>query len=643
MRRGQMKTALLLPLALLMGALVGAPEAPVAEAAESGDLELVRSLVRDGADVNAAQGDGTTALHWAAMRGDAEMATVLMYAGAHAESTTRLGGYTPLHLASQAGHDGAVEALLAGGAHADAVSTTGVSSLHLAAESGSVTTVLALIGQGAAVDVQDLYQGRTPLMFATASNRVEVADALLAAGADVSVTTTVVDYAERAEADNAERRQRARMVAAAKGDDPDAAAQRGLGPYGNNQQQAGQQGTAAQAAGSAAEPDAAKPDATEPDETEPKEDEPEEVMPEPHPDPDQATPAEPRDPRAYAPNDSAQVSVSAMSYDALVGRQGGLNALHYAARDGRMDIATRLLDAGADINALTDGDESTALLISVINGNFDLAETLLERGANPNLLSEDGAGPLFATLNTRWAFRTWYPQPTAWQQQETDYLQLLSNLLEAGAEPNIRLEQHVWYAVYNAGRIGVDFGGATPFWRAAYSLDVKAMRLLAEYGADPNISTRKPASRRFRRADPDEEEEEDPSGLPDVEVGGAAIHPLHGTTGVGYGTSRVGQQHVHAPDAWLSATMFLVEEMGVDVNVRDHDGYSAVHNAAARGDDELIRYLVDKGADVTFISRRGQTTVDMANGPQQRVQPFPSTMALLEGLGAENNHNCISC
>lgn len=88
---------------------------------------------------------------------------------------------------------------------------------------------------------------------------------------------------------------------------------------------------------------------------------------------------------------------------------------------------------------------------------------------------------------------------------------------------------------------------------------------------------------------------------------------------------------------------YLVDSLGVDVNVRDHEGYSAVHHAAARGDNAVIEYLVAKGADVTFVSRRGQTTVDMANGPQQRVQPFPETIALLESLGAKNNNNCLSC
>jgi ankyrin repeat protein len=86
-----------------------------------------------------------------------------------------------------------------------------------------------------------------------------------------------------------------------------------------------------------------------------------------------------------------------------------------------------------------------------------------------------------------------------------------------------------------------------------------------------------------------------------------------------------------------------VEELGADVNARDHNGYSPLHHAAARGDNELIRYLVSKGADPTAIARSGQTTADMANGPVQRIQPFPETVALLESLGSKNNHRCMSC
>ncbi|HUF68442.1 MAG TPA: hypothetical protein VMM79_07275, partial [Longimicrobiales bacterium] len=61
------------------------------------------------------------------------------------------------------------------------------------------------------------------------------------------------------------------------------------------------------------------------------------------------------------------------------------------------------------------------------------------------------------------------------------------------------------------------------------------------------------------------------------------------------------------------------------------------------GDNEMILYLVEKGADVMAITRAGQTTVDMANGPIQRLQPFPETIKLLEGMGAINNHKCVSC
>ena len=73
------------------------------DAAMNGDRDAVRALLKDGADVNAAQGDGMTALHWAAQKGDVELAQMLLYAGANVKATTRLGGYTPLLIASKNG------------------------------------------------------------------------------------------------------------------------------------------------------------------------------------------------------------------------------------------------------------------------------------------------------------------------------------------------------------------------------------------------------------------------------------------------------------------------------------------------------------------------------------------------------------
>jgi uncharacterized protein len=80
----------------------------IADAEMRGDTSAVRLLIKQGADVNAAQGDGMTALHWAAMHGDAELTSTLLYAGANVRATTRLGGYTALHLAAQAGEAAAI-------------------------------------------------------------------------------------------------------------------------------------------------------------------------------------------------------------------------------------------------------------------------------------------------------------------------------------------------------------------------------------------------------------------------------------------------------------------------------------------------------------------------------------------------------
>jgi uncharacterized protein len=93
----------------------------------------------------------------------------------------------------------------------------------------------------------------------------------------------------------------------------------------------------------------------------------------------------------------------------------------------------------------------------------------------------------------------------------------------------------------------------------------------------------------------------------------------------------------------MAAVKYLIEEVQVDVNAVDDDGNTAVHHAASRGDNEMILYLVSKGADVTRINRAGLTTVDMANGPVQRTQPYPDTIKLLESLGAKNNNRCVSC
>ena len=103
-----------LVIVLFLTALVGAApsSSPVADAAMRGDRDAVRALLKQGADVSAAQGDGMTALHHAAERGDAAMVEMLVYAGANVGAMTRIGQYTPLHVASQSGNAAVVQALL---------------------------------------------------------------------------------------------------------------------------------------------------------------------------------------------------------------------------------------------------------------------------------------------------------------------------------------------------------------------------------------------------------------------------------------------------------------------------------------------------------------------------------------------------
>ena len=128
-----------------------------------------------------------------------------------------------------------------------------------------------------------------------------------------------------------------------------------------------------------------------------------------------------------------------------------------------------------------------------------------------------------------------------------------------------------------------------------------------------------------------------------MEEGGPGVYPIHAATGHGYGVGFAANAHRYVPDGWLAAIRYLVEEHGADVNERDHDGSTPLHNAASRGDNEVIHYLVEKGSDVLVINRKGQSTADLANGPVQRTQPYFDTVELLESLGSINNDNCVSC
>ena len=634
---------LLMPLLLTEA---NALESLVTDAAENGDIALVKQLLKEGVEVNEPQGDGMTALHWAAERGNSELAEILIYAGANPMAGTRIGQYKPLHLAAKKGNADIIKILLDTGIDPNiTTANSGSTALHLAAASGNIESVTFLLLAGAQINIRESAWGQTPLIFAAAANHVGVMQALLDAGADPALSSNIVDVIQMEKADQSAEKKINEIIAQFK--------EKEVGgtdwlPTASQVQAAIESGreiqrnwSAIQNAKEDKENAALNTDAELQQLTAIRQPGLPTVL-------TYNADGEP----VYELNSETEEGreLSRQSYGQMVGKWGGLTPLLHAIRQGHEEAVDVLLDIGVDINQPS-GDGTTPLLMAAVNGQFDLAMKLIEKGANPNMVSDAGASPLFAVLERKWAPKASYAHPIEHQQQQAIHLDVIRTLLESGADPNIRMNQHLWYTEYTffvMSSGGIHFEGATPFWRATQALDLDAMRLLKQYGANPDIAnTKRPKRRRpmDQTADPEEsvKEEVDHSGLPPIPDGGPSLYPIHLAAGAGYGQYFVGTAHQYVPGNWLPAVKFLVEECGADVNLRDANGYTALHHAASRGDNKVITYLLDKGADVAVVSRKGQTTVDMANGPIERVIPYPKTIDLLEQLGAKNNNNCMSC
>jgi uncharacterized protein len=285
---------------------------------------------------------------------------------------------------------------------------------------------------------------------------------------------------------------------------------------------------------------------------------------------------------------------------------GGMTALLFAARDGRADAVHALIEAGAKIDDAGIGEKMTPLVMAIVNGHYDLAAYVLDHGANPNLANIEGLTALYATLDMQWAPYAYRPQPLA-GNGEISYLDLMKALLAHGANPNATLTQRPWFRSLPQDRTWVDPAGATPFWRAAQSTDLEAMRLLVQAGGDPK--------------------------LPNAE----GDTPLMVAAGLGWAPnfSR------NAPNTWLTSVQYCLE-LGLDINAKSSKGYTALHGAAFIGNNDLILFMTGKGADVRAVANDKNTVADMANGPLERSIPHPDTVALLEKLGSANSKNCRS-
>jgi ankyrin repeat protein len=199
MRRCSTRLAAFLLLAIVVGA--GAPtradeRAPLIAAAKQPDRDAVAALIRKGANVNATEADGTTALHWASYRDDVDSADLLIRAGANVNAVNDL-GTSALWVASQNGSSSMVRRLLRAGANPNLALLGGETPVMVASRSGSVAVVEQLLARGGNVNARGA-RNQTALMWAVAQKHPEVVKVLLAHGADIRAKSDVWEYVQAA-------------------------------------------------------------------------------------------------------------------------------------------------------------------------------------------------------------------------------------------------------------------------------------------------------------------------------------------------------------------------------------------------------------------------------------------------------------
>lgn len=460
----------------------------VIEAVRSGSTERLRAALRPGVDVNAPQGDGATAMHWAAHRNDLVAVDLLIRAGANVNAANDLGA-TPLWLASVNGNDALVRRLLDAGAKPNVTIESGETPLMAASRSGDADAVTLLIRAGANVNAKERRRGQTALMWAADQRHAEVVRALVEAGADLHARSEVWRQLENT--------------------------------AGNT-------------------------------------------------------------------NPSGDFEMA----------HGGSTALLLAARQGHVDTARALLDAGANVNDI-DASGASALVIAAHSDHRELSLFLLSRGADPDL---GGAG--YAALHA--AVLRNNPE-------------LVSALLAKGANAN---------ALVTRGsplrRLSADFSirhqmiGVNALWMAARLGHLDIVQALREHEVS------------------------------------ATVVPSDGTTALkaamGYVTglteNREGRygapvlDHVVEEQLTLAIARILVEA-GVNVNAVNTAGETALFDAARRRFDSVVEFLASRGADLNVRNKRSSATAlkvllteTPEAPPDSPMLNRQSTVELLRKLGA---------
>ena len=319
----------------------------------------------------------------------------------------------------------------------------------------------------------------------------------------------------------------------------------------------------------------------------------------------------------------------ALGADVHARSNSGATPLLFAARKGSVGAVRALLAAGAGVNdARPDG--AAPLLAAVVNGHEDLVDLLLAAGADPNA---EGGSTRLTVQGMRAEPMPLVVRKLGYSERESegivrgnvfgrplqaavhvanwhvsdqfiavhlDRLRVLRSLLAHGADVDGRnsMEEPRW----SGARYRRHMTGATAFLLAAKSADVEALRLLLEYGADPTIDT------------------ED------------GITPLMAAAGISWASNQDRASEAQV----LEAVRLLVEELGADVNAVSAVGETAMHAAAYRGADSVVRYLFGRGAELDAVALDGRTPLRVADGVEygNSFAAHPRTAALLRELGA---------
>jgi len=286
---------------------------------------------------------------------------------------------------------------------------------------------------------------------------------------------------------------------------------------------------------------------------------------------------------------------------------GGWTALLFAAREGCLDCAKALAEAGADLN-LQDPDGVTPCVTATVNGHYDVAAYLIEKGADVNLADHWGRAEIWAAVDMHTLPHS--TRPDAVESESVSSTDLLKVVLDHGADVNAALALFPPYrSLGDRGSDNILGIGATPILRAAKAGDAMAIQLLLAKGASPNI--------------------------PNIND----VTPLLAAAGLGSRDSDTRGRYKTETDGIASVKLLL--DAGADIQAADDKGQTAMHGAAFWGWSRMVQLLADHGAKVDVKDKKGKTPIDSALGRNggngfggNRIDVHEDTAALLRKLVA---------